>query len=166
MISDGPLLLYLRLFGLTAGTVLFLFLLLMGISLVSVFVTVNAANRKSATRQIAENLDVSGRVFHRLIRARSQQLAEGAYVLSSDFAFKRAIATGEHATILSALGNLESRIEADAMALVSVDYLLTADTLRLRFREHSFERHPKLIRGLDNVCGFLGESASIYQIIE
>ncbi len=102
----------------------------MGLALVSVFLAVNAANLTSAKDQIREKLKVSHRVFMRLIDARSQQLAEGAYVLSSDFAFKRAITTYDSQTIISAMDNLGGRIGADAMALVSVDYELLADTLK------------------------------------
>lgn len=109
--------------------ILFFFLGLLSLVLVSVFAAVNAANMRNAHTKIEEDLEVANRVFIRLIRFRVQRLADGAYLLSNDFAFKQAIATDDHPTILSALDNLKARISADVITLVSVDYALIADTM-------------------------------------
>jgi len=73
---------------------------------------------------------VAERVFEQLMQSRRQKLADGARVLSADYAFKQAIATGDRDTLLSALNNLRNRIGADSMQLVSMDALLKADTSR------------------------------------
>lgn len=64
------------------------------------------------------------------MQARHQKLADGARVLSADYAFKQAIATRDRDTMFSALNNLRRRIGADSMQLVSTDALLMVDTSR------------------------------------
>lgn len=110
--------------------ILFFFLGLMGLVLAGVFMAVNTANLKSTRLQIGNNLKIAEKVFNRLIEIRSHQLARSVYYLSSDFAFKTAVSTNDHATILSALENFSLRIKADAMMLVSPDHILMANTLR------------------------------------
>ena len=67
-------------------------------------------------------------MFNRLIDVQTQRLSENAIILSSDFGFKKVIATQDHKTILSALDNLQQRIGADAAMLVSPNLQLRADT--------------------------------------
>lgn len=110
----------------------------MTLVLISEFIFVNRANLQSAQSQIEDDLEVAERVFTRLIESRSRQLAEGAHILSSDFAFKTAFAEGDHMTTLSALENLGQRIGADTMMLVSLDYALIADTTRPDARDEEF----------------------------
>ncbi|MEE9423418.1 MAG: ATP-binding protein [Methylococcales bacterium] len=86
------------------------------------------AYKQNAHQQIESSLGVAQRVFNRLIEAQAQRLSESAFFLASDFGFKRVIATQDNKTILSALENLQQRIGADAVMLVSLDLLLQADT--------------------------------------
>lgn len=60
---------------------------------------------------------------------REQILEEKARLLSSDFAFKRVIATGDRATIRSALRNHSGRVGADVMLLLDPSAEVMASTL-------------------------------------
>ena len=56
-------------------------------------------------------------------------MAEAAGILAEDYGFKEAVNDDDRPTILSALANLEQRIEADVVQLVSLDKTLLLDTL-------------------------------------
>ena len=97
------------------------FLGLLTLMQILAFIVVDAANTQDAQAQVNAELLVGGRVFNRLIRARTQQLGEAARLLSGDYAFKTVYATQDAGTILSALENHQARIGADVMMLVSLD---------------------------------------------
>lgn len=90
---------------------------------------VGAAQERNARDQIDDALEVGAGVFRRLMLARAERLGEAARLLSADYAFKEAVATGDRGTILSALENHQARIGADVMLLASLDYEIVADTL-------------------------------------
>ena len=108
--------------------ILFFSLGLLAVILVGSFIVVNLAYKQNANQQIKSSLTVAKKVFNRLIEAQAHDHSENAYILSSDFSFKQVIATQDHQTILSALENLQQRIGADAVMLVSPDLQLRADT--------------------------------------
>ncbi len=108
--------------------ILFFSLGLLAFILVGSFIVVNLAYKQNANQQIKSSLAVAKKVFNRLIDAQAHDHSENAYILSSDFGFKQVIATQDHQTILSALENLQQRIGADAVMLVSPDLHLRADT--------------------------------------
>jgi len=118
--------------------ILFFFLGLLGLVLASVFIAVDATNMRSAQERIEEELKVTERIFFRLIESRIQRLEEGAYLLSSDFAFKQSVASEDYSTIFSALENIKARINAEVITLVSVDYTVVADTLHPDSRKETF----------------------------
>jgi adenylate cyclase len=95
----------------------------------STFLAVSVAVTRNARAQIRAELAVGGKVFARLLTARTQQLADAARLLSGDFAFKTAASGDDRATVLSVLENHQARIRADVMQLVSLDRKLLADTL-------------------------------------
>lgn len=70
---------------------------------------------------VAEELAVAERVLSDQLAENRRQLADRAVLLASDFAFKRAIATGESDTIISVLANHGERIAADMVLLLSRD---------------------------------------------
>lgn len=102
--------------------------LLTAVQLVA-FVIVIAANTGSARDQIDLALEDTARTFHTLMQERTRSLLVAARLLSGDFAFKKAYATHEHGTVLSALDNHRQRIGADFMMLVALDETILADTL-------------------------------------
>ncbi|HVK99465.1 MAG TPA: cache domain-containing protein, partial [Dongiaceae bacterium] len=78
--------------------------------------------------QISNDLAVGHGVLKRLLATREQQLLNSAEVLTADFGFKQAVASGDAATAQSALDNHGERIQADLMALVSLEGVVTVTT--------------------------------------
>ena len=110
------------------------------------FLAVTTANSRSVNAQIENDLKVTGRVIHRFIADRVDQLVLSATLLSGDFAFKQAYADGDRQTLYSAVRNLqEHRIGADIMTLVDAeDYSVIIDTLNPELQHGEF-RYPELI---------------------
>jgi EAL domain-containing protein (putative c-di-GMP-specific phosphodiesterase class I)/GGDEF domain-containing protein len=81
------------------------------------YVAINGA----AQRQVRSELTASGTVFDRVWSLRSERLREGAILLSKDFGFREAVATGDAATIVSAMENLKNRFGIDRAFIVQPD---------------------------------------------
>ncbi len=109
--------------------ILALFLLLIVVVQVGGFVLVNTAGVTAARTTIGEQLVAGARIFDRLLEQDKQRLAQGARLLSADYAFREAISTGDRNTIDSVLANHSKRADADLMMLVGLDGRVTADTL-------------------------------------
>ncbi len=71
----------------------------------------------SASRDLAAN----ARVFDEIIQLRAKQMRGSADVLSRDFGFREAVATGNDPTIESALVSLRQRSRSDAAFVVDLD---------------------------------------------
>lgn len=95
----------------------------------AVLLAVDAANEREARRHIDEALDLTANAFRRSLADRERILLEKARLLSSDFAFKEASVTGDHATLLSAVENHQERVAADVMMLLDLSGAVRADTL-------------------------------------
>lgn len=76
----------------------------------------------SATRDLQANT----RVFGELLDLRARQMRGAADVLARDFGFREAVATGDGATIDSALESLKARSRANAAFVVGADGTLLA----------------------------------------
>ena len=72
-----------------------LYVALFGAVLLLVSSGVYLAISQAAQRQVRAELVASGTVFDRLWVMRSERLREGANLLSRDFGFREAVATGE-----------------------------------------------------------------------
>ena len=94
---------------------------LFGLSLILVALAVYTAISTNAERAVRSELQASGTVFDRIWALRSQQLEDGANLLSRDFGFRAAVATHDAATITSALVNLRTRLGADTAFIVGLD---------------------------------------------
>lgn len=101
---------------------LLIFIGLLGLMQLAIFTAVDIASLENTRRQITDELTVGSQVFHQLVDSRLKQLADGASVLASDFAFKQVVATQDSKTLQSALANLSSRVNADIATLVDLDY--------------------------------------------
>ena len=75
---------------------------------------------KTAFNQVTKNIEVANTVLEQLLQDRSEQLLNSARVLTDDFGFKQAVATGDIPTIQSALQNHGQRIESDFMMLTDL----------------------------------------------
>jgi diguanylate cyclase (GGDEF)-like protein len=86
------------------------------------------ANSQIARQTIDQELGQGERVFRQLLAQRQARLEQGAEILTSDFAFRQAIATNNTGTIVSVLRNHGARVGATVMTLVSLDKAVRADT--------------------------------------
>ncbi len=75
---------------------------------------------KTAFNQVTKNIEVANTVLDQLLQDRSEQLLNSARVLTDDFGFKQAVATGDIPTIQSVLQNHGQRIESDFMMLTDL----------------------------------------------
>ena len=99
------------------------------VALGGALVAVNAVSNDNARKTITTDLISTANLFHKSFTERGRILLEKARLLSSDFAFKQAFATGDHGTLLSALVNHQARVRADMMMLLSLDNVVLAQTL-------------------------------------
>lgn len=98
-----------------------LYAALFGVALTLISLAVYGAVTRNAERVTRQQLAASGAVFDRLWSLRSEQLEDGAGLLSRDFGFRSAVATHDTATIQSALENLRRRLGIDQAFIVGVD---------------------------------------------
>jgi diguanylate cyclase (GGDEF)-like protein len=102
---------------------------------ITIFINVWIASIEQAQNRLSRDLSIAQNVLERVLQSRERQLYSSASVLTSDFGFKQAVASTDKNTIDSALLNFGQRIEADLMALISLDgetitsspYVLMAD---------------------------------------
>ena len=104
---------------------------LFGATLLLISVAVYLAISTAAQRQVRAELTASATVFDRVWSLRSEQLRQSASLLSRDFGFRAAVATGDRATTLSALENLRARVGIDLAFVVGVDGRLTASDAQI-----------------------------------
>src|SRR5689334_10563525 len=104
-----------------------LYVALFGAVLLLVSGAVYAAISAAAQRQVQGELTASGTVFDRVWSLRSERLREGAILLSKDFGFREAVATGDAATIVSAMENLKNRFGIDRAFIVQADGRIIGD---------------------------------------
>lgn len=84
--------------------------------------------RATVEQNAARSLLVAEQIFSQLLEQSHQQLADRAQLLSEDFGFRRAVATGERDTIISVLANHGGRAGADFMMLLSPEGEVVANT--------------------------------------
>jgi diguanylate cyclase (GGDEF)-like protein len=128
----------LRLKSLRARMVVFLIALL-GIVQITAFALVNNANYDAASAKLDEELAVGEKVFARELEQNAENFTQTAGVVAADFAFREAVASGDIATLVSALSNHGARIKAAAMLYVDLDGTVVADTLRSGTPSRPFE---------------------------
>lgn len=100
---------------------LLLFISLAGGVLLATLIAVTFATEKQAELTVERELAVSERVLGELLKRRGEQLEQAAQVLADDFGFREAVASGDQATLVSAMVNHGDRIGTQLMALYSVD---------------------------------------------
>ena len=75
----------------------------------------------SASREVEGQLQSSGAVYDRLWQQRAHELQSAAQLLARDFGFRAAVASGDQATMQSALGNAAARLRVRSAFIVSAD---------------------------------------------
>lgn len=108
-------------------------------------VFVNSFISKSANKDIEHNLLAGEKIFNSIRADNTKWLTQSAGILTSDFAFIKAVATGDRNTIVSVLQNHGGRINADIAMLVGTDNILVADTLKQSRAGQTFA-FPQLIK--------------------
>lgn len=98
-----------------------LYMGLFGLTLLLTAVAVVSAVSGSARRMVRDELGASGEVYAEIWASRSAQLKQGAAVLAQDYGFREAVATGDEATVRSALDNLRARQRVDGALILGVD---------------------------------------------
>ena len=83
---------------------------------------------KAAVQQATTELRAGAAVARKTLEFRGQQLANAAHILTADFGLKEAVASGDRATLLSALANHSARIKADVAAVFDIDGHLLVTT--------------------------------------
>ena len=118
----------LKIGSLQTRIVVFFVLLMLAVQAIGLALvyTVGVSNAK---KTISDELVTGERVFNRLLEQSGTQLAQGARILSSDYAFREAVASNDRQTITSALANHGARINAQVMMMVGLDQVVVADTL-------------------------------------
>jgi EAL domain-containing protein (putative c-di-GMP-specific phosphodiesterase class I)/GGDEF domain-containing protein len=94
---------------------------LFGVALLMIAGAVAVAITSAAFQEVDRELVSGGAVFDRIWTLRDNQLEDGANVLAHDFGFRSALATGDAATVVSALDNLRGRLKLDKAFVVGVD---------------------------------------------
>jgi PAS domain S-box-containing protein len=114
-------------FSLLRTKLTFLYAGLFAVVLLFIAMAVSAAISENALRDVRRELATSSRVFDRVWALKTAQLENGAELLSRDFGFRAAMATGDQATIRSALSNLQARLGIGLAMTVTADgRLITA----------------------------------------
>jgi signal transduction histidine kinase/AmiR/NasT family two-component response regulator len=110
----------------TKLTVLYVALFVATLCLIGTSVYV--VTRQNVEHTVREQLRESGAVFANLSEARNRRLQDEAEVLARDFGFRAAYATGDRATVLSALDNLSSRLQDGVAFTIGLDgHVLASD---------------------------------------
>src|ERR671912_2063976 len=85
------------------------FALLFAVAMLGVSAALSTLIAGAASRQVESELQSSGAVYDRLWQQRERELQSAAALLARDFGFRAAVATGDTATMHSALRNVSAR---------------------------------------------------------
>lgn len=127
---------------------LLIFVGLAGGVLLATLLAVSLATDEQAELTVERELAVSERVLGELLKRRGEQLEQAAQVLADDFGFREAVASGDQATLVSAMVNHGDRIGTQLMALYDVDGKELASTHTLAVNnDRSALRGVRLVDG-------------------
>lgn len=114
------------------------------LSTLAILLNVWSSTVDHAKDQLADKLQVAESVFKQVLGSRDEQLFNSSSVLTSDFAFKQAVATRDRATIDSVLFNHGNRISSDMMALLDLNGIVTSSTTNELAADSAFP-FPELV---------------------
>ncbi|WP_353230263.1 EAL domain-containing protein [Novosphingobium sp.] len=90
-------------------------------AMVAVAVALSLLVASSLSQQVERDLATSGAVFDRLWQQRADELSATGATLARDFGFRSAVATGDEATLHSALDNVRLRARVSDAFIVGTD---------------------------------------------
>ncbi len=102
------------------------FALLFAAAMLAVSAALSTFISSAASREVESQLQSSGAVYDRLWQQRAHELQNAAQLLARDFGFRAAVATGDEATMQSALGNAAARLKVRSAFIVTADGKVTA----------------------------------------
>src|ERR687884_430213 len=102
------------------------FALLFAGAMLAVSAALSTVISGAASRQVESQLQSSGAVYDRLWQQRAHELQNAAQLLARDFGFRAAVASGDQATMQSALGNAAARLKVHTAFIVTADGGVTA----------------------------------------
>jgi diguanylate cyclase (GGDEF)-like protein len=111
------------------------FALLFAVAMLAVSAALYTFIAGSASREVESQLQSSGAVYDRLWQQRAHELQNAAQLLSRDFGFRAAVATGDEATMRSALGNAAARLKVRTAFIVTADGRVSAIDPMVRANE-------------------------------
>ena len=111
------------------------FALLFAAAMLAVSAALSSFIADSASRQVQGQLQSSGAVYDRLWEQRTQELQNTAQLLARDFGFRAAVASGDQATMQSALGNASARLKVRSAFIVTADGRVSAIDASVSVRE-------------------------------
>lgn len=100
------------------GQLLLAFSAVLILTVISVGIAVSVTSSQQVLDQMRQKALVGSHVLDSFLESRREQLESAVRVLTNDFGFRSAVATGDTPTISSALTNHGQRIGADLMVLV------------------------------------------------
>src|SRR4029078_3985341 len=102
------------------------FALLFAAAMLAVWAALSTLIAGAASREVESQLQSSGAVYDRLWQQRAHELQNAAELLARDFGFRAAVATGDQATMQSALRNAAARLRVKSAFIVTADGNVTA----------------------------------------
>lgn len=96
-----------------------------GLMLLAIAIAIHFAIASNVEKVVRGQLSASSTVFDRVWALRAQRLHDAAEPLAKDFGFRSAIATGDQATISSALDNLKTRLGLRVAFIVDANGVVT-----------------------------------------
>lgn len=106
----------------------FVVVLLMLAAQAAAYVVISSVIERNAVSNAEQQLAVAERVFREVLRTNGEKLMQAATVVAADFGFREAVATHHESTVVSALRNHGSRIDADIVILADLDGKPIADS--------------------------------------
>ncbi len=97
------------------------FALIFAVAMLGVAGALYVIIERVASVEVAHQLSSSGTIYDRLWAQRSARMQEAASMLSQDFGFRAAFATGDQATVSSSLANLKARMKVNTAFIVGID---------------------------------------------
>ena len=103
------------------GRIALLFIALLALVMTTIMVVAGSGIGLFAHQAASRDLASNARVFERILSDREYQMAQAAGVVARDFGFREALATGDRATVASALVSLRERTQAQEVAVIELD---------------------------------------------
>jgi diguanylate cyclase (GGDEF)-like protein len=126
--------------------------------------SVYAVIAQNAEQAIRQELTANGAVFDRVLALKADQLRDSAGLLARDFGFRAAAATGDKATVESALDNLKSRLSVARAFFLGVDgAVLGLDSRTLDADEAA--RLSDTLNGGDELSGVIPIGGTPYYLM-